>query len=117
RKGRPAYPITDWEKAGALVDCNASVSLGLARAYLASRQFPKAVQLLKSITHQRPTDADAVGLLAAGYESSGNLPRALENYERAVQLDPGNRSEERRVGKECRTRRSTAYYKQTRKER
>ena len=41
------------------------------------------VELLESTAQKWPADAAAADLLAAAYERAGNLPRALENYERA----------------------------------
>ena len=62
----------------------------LAVALMNARQFGEAAELLEAAAKAQTADPAIVGLLAAAYEHLGNLPRALENYERAVRLDPGN---------------------------
>lgn len=62
--------------------------LGLA---LAERNDPRAERLLQKAVERDPGDVESWGSLARIAEASGQLPHALENWERALERDPENR--------------------------
>ncbi|OGF15263.1 MAG: hypothetical protein A2W00_06655 [Candidatus Eisenbacteria bacterium RBG_16_71_46] len=56
--------------------------------YLLDKQYDEAIELLQKSLEINDKDVQAWVWLAQGYQNSGNRRRAIENYDRALQLDP-----------------------------
>src|SRR2546426_12459205 len=80
---------------------------GLAYAYAVSLvktgEYTEGVRRLKSLNQSNPNSADVHMLLGEAFADQGEYGTALEEYRKSLAINP-NRSEERRVGKECRSR-------------
>ena len=78
-----------------------------AASYFETGQYNEALIEYKNVAQLDPKDADAYYRLALTYLKLGDrtsLQSAVTALTRTVELDRTNRSEERRVGKECRSR-------------
>ena len=62
----------------------------LALAEINAGQSEKAIRILEPLTQQQPGNAAILSYLGSAYESSNQLPQALDAYERAVRVDPQN---------------------------
>ena len=75
-------------------------SLASARAAIKTKDWAKAIDLLKARTAAEPRNADAFNLL--GYslrkQSKANLPKAFEAYEAALKLDPNHKGAHEYIG-------------------
>jgi tetratricopeptide (TPR) repeat protein len=85
------YPnaIPPLEKAVALDGSNQSATLNLAIAYKNAGKSTAAIDLARGAVEKRPTAA-LYSMLAELQERSGQYLDAVQNYQRAVELEPGN---------------------------
>ena len=58
--------------------------------YMATEQFPEAEKLLQRAIAAEAEQAEYVGMLAELYDQQGKHDLALEQYRKALTLDPGN---------------------------
>jgi tetratricopeptide (TPR) repeat protein len=54
------------------------------------KRFPDAIEIFKFNVAEHPQSAEALFLLGDGYERSGDLKQAIENYEKSLALNPKN---------------------------
>lgn len=52
------------------------------------RQIPQAIQLLNRAASMEPTCGEVHGYLGLAYQNTGNTAQAIEEYKRALQLNP-----------------------------
>lgn len=64
------------------------IRYNLALTRFATKRFADAIAVLEPLAREAFPDADALSLLAAAYESSGQTPRAVETLRRAIELHP-----------------------------
>jgi tetratricopeptide (TPR) repeat protein len=62
----------------------------LALAQINAGQTDKAILILQSLVQQQPTNPAILSFLGSAYESTNQLPQALDAYLKAVQADPQN---------------------------
>ena len=62
----------------------------LALAEINAGQPDRAIRILQPLTQQQPGNAAILSYLGSAYESSNQLPQALEAYQKAVQAEPQN---------------------------
>ncbi len=65
---------------------------GVGSLMLLRKDAPAAIKVLKMNTELYPQSSGAYGLLGDAYLSTGATDLAIANYERAVELNPGNQS-------------------------
>src|ERR1039458_8353398 len=76
----------------------------LAQAKLQQKDLRGAENVLKKACADFPNSADAVVILGRFYAGQNKAAEAEQQFQRGLTLNPTHRSEERRVGKECRSR-------------
>jgi len=54
------------------------------------KRYPDAIEIFKFNVAEHPQSAEALFLLGDGYERSGDLKQAIENYENSLALNPKN---------------------------
>jgi tetratricopeptide (TPR) repeat protein len=52
------------------------------------KRFPDAIEIFKFNVAEHPQSAEALFLLGDGYERSGDVKQAIENYEKSLALNP-----------------------------
>ena len=62
----------------------------LAIAEINAGQSDKAVLILQPLAQQQPANPAVLSFLGSAYESTNELPKALDAYQKAVQADPQN---------------------------
>jgi Flp pilus assembly protein TadD len=65
---------------------NTYAQLMLARGAVLSGQYDKALTRLETVNRMRPTDTDAILLLAEVYERMGDKKNAVNWYQRSLSL-------------------------------
>jgi len=70
-------------------DTNETVTLNLALAYKGAGRTPTAIELTRRALHKKPS-ATLYNMLAELEEASGNYVEAVDNYQKAVELEPTN---------------------------
>jgi tetratricopeptide (TPR) repeat protein len=78
--------ISSLEKAN--TNAHPGVPVMLARLYLTTRQFPKAIGLLGPFVIDQPDNAEAIALLAEAFQATGRESEAVELLERSVEESP-----------------------------
>ncbi|MCB2108813.1 MAG: tetratricopeptide repeat protein [Rhodobacteraceae bacterium] len=66
----------------------ASHSMDEAKAEIDNQNFEEAVEMLEEILRFEPENADAYNLLAYSQRNLGELDLAMENYNKALEIDP-----------------------------
>ena len=61
----------------------------VAHQYMKRGDFEKGVYWLKDSVRIRPNDAKLMYMLGNAYAAKGDLPDALERFQRAIQINPG----------------------------
>ncbi|MCA1563534.1 MAG: tetratricopeptide repeat protein, partial [Acidobacteria bacterium] len=79
-----------------IVDPNLELTLG--RAYVRAGQFEKSVAVLKRFVEEQPGMAEALVLLAEGYDAMGRTAEVAAAYETAVEQNPGSAELKVRLG-------------------
>jgi tetratricopeptide (TPR) repeat protein len=69
-----------------------------ARTAIASKDWPKAITLLKEETAKDPHNADAFNLLGFSQRNAGDMPSALSSYEQALTLNPKHKGAHEYLG-------------------
>ncbi|MEH3158296.1 MAG: serine hydrolase [Sphingomonas taxi] len=64
----------------------------LGYKFLRNKKFAEAVQVFQWATHRFPQSANAFDSLGEAYRAAGMTAKAIENYERALALDPRSKS-------------------------
>jgi tetratricopeptide (TPR) repeat protein len=79
---------------------NKAVDADYAKAQkaIAAKDWPKAVQLLRSAESRNPESADVANLLGYAERNQGMLDAAFAHYEKALRLDPKHRGAHEYVG-------------------
>jgi tetratricopeptide (TPR) repeat protein len=54
------------------------------------KRFPDAIEIFKFNLAEHPQSDEALFLLGDGYERSGDVKQAIENYEKSLALNPTN---------------------------
>ena len=57
---------------------------------LLDKDYPEAIRLLESAAEIMPTDVQTWIWVGQGYQNSGNRAKAMEAYNRALALNPGD---------------------------
>lgn len=73
-------------------------SLAGARTAIASKDWSKAIMLLKEQTAKDPRNADAFNLLGFSQRNAGNMSAALVSYEKALTLNPRHKGAHEYLG-------------------
>jgi Flp pilus assembly protein TadD len=73
-------------------------SLADARTAIASKDWSKAIRLLKEQTAKDPRNADAFNLLGFSQRNTGDMPAALVSYEKALTLNPRHKGAHEYLG-------------------
>lgn len=84
RPGQPTYSSTD-------APPTATLTVGeRADIFLARRNYPAAIDLLKDAIHQHHADASIYNRLGIAYQEVSNLRQAEKNYKNALKRDHKN---------------------------
>jgi tetratricopeptide (TPR) repeat protein len=80
RRTRREYPDTDLEPFLNM----------LGYEFLANREYDKALAVFGLNVEENPGSWNAYDSFAEGYEQSGDIPNAIKNYQRSLEINPGN---------------------------
>lgn len=87
---RPNDAIKVYDKLENQTGVTKEVSMQKARLYERLGKHEKAVDELKKLIANDPTDAQSYGMLAEVYQAMGNKEKALETYNMILKVDPEN---------------------------
>ena len=68
-----------------------STGLTKARAAIAAKDYPRAINILYVISRSSPQNADVVNLLGFSYRMLGQYQQAFTYYDRALAIDPAHK--------------------------
>src|SRR5690606_39955199 len=85
--------------------CSSDLLNSLGYKLLDEGRYMEAIYVFRLNVGLYPNSSNVFYSLGEGYYRAGDRDKAVRCYEKALELDPA-RSEERRVGKECRATRS-----------
>lgn len=65
-----------------------SADMAKARAAIAAKDYPGAIQILYAVSRRTPRDADVMNLLGYSYRMLGQYPQAFSYYDQALAIAP-----------------------------
>ncbi len=87
---KPSESIKVYDKLEQQIGITSDVSIRKARLYQRLNKNEKAIEELKKLIANDPTDAQSYGMLAEVYQAMGEKEKALETYNVILKVDPNN---------------------------
>ncbi len=88
--GKSKQAIKFYDKVESEMGVNQSLSVTKQKIYLRENQLDKAAEEIQKLINAYPKETDYYGMLADLYSKSGKPEKALETYEKAIEIDPSN---------------------------
>ena len=67
--------------------------------WLGKKKYNEAIEIFKANVKLHPEAANTYNSLAEAYSLAGNKELAIENYEKAIKLDPKNKNAKAHISK------------------
>ena len=87
---KPGEAVKVYDKLEQQIGITSDVSIRKARLYQRMNKNDKAIEELKRLIANDPSDAQSYGMLAEVYQAMGQKEKALETYNIILKVDPNN---------------------------